>query len=417
MKKALALVLAVILSLSCFVGLTACKNNEPKIGIIYIGDETEGYTKAHMDGIYAAAEALGLSKLLVEKKRIEESAACSTAAKELISQGCTLIISNSYGHQDFMVEVAEEYPNVNFVSMTGDYAALTGLNNFFNAFTDVYESRYVSGVVAGLKLKELIDTKQLTDKNYNGSNIKIGYVGAFPYAEVVSGYTAFFLGVQSIVPNVTMEVKYTDSWFSFEKEAAAAEYLMSTGCCIIGQHADSAGAPSAVEKALANGTVCYSIGYNVSMLNDAPNAALTSASNDWSVYYTALFTAWKNNTAIPADWAQGYTADAVKLTALGKNVAAGTAEKVAEVEAAIKAGTLKVFDTSKFTVDGKKVTSCMIDPSYYDWSAGGVCVYAGTEVEAIKTENGVTFFDESSFRSAPYFSLRIDGISETEADE
>ncbi len=417
MKKALALVLAVILSLSCFVGLTACKSSDEKIGIIYIGDETEGYTKAHMDGIYAAAEALGLSDKLVEKKRIGEDAACSTAAKELISQGCTLIISNSYGHQDFMVEVAEEYPNIDFVSMTGDYAALTGLKNFFNAFTDVYESRYVSGVVAGLKLQEMINNNLLTDKNYNGSNVKIGYVGAFNYAEVVSGYTAFFLGIQSIVPNVTMEVKYTDSWFDFEKEAAAAEYLMSTGCCIIGQHADSAGAPSAVEKANKNGTVCYSIGYNVSMLGDAPTVALTSASNDWSVYYTALFTAWKNNKQIPADWAEGYSADAVKLTELGKNVAAGTAEKVAEVEAAIKAGTLHVFDTSKFTVGGQKVTTCMIDPSYYDWSAGGVCVYEGTPVEAIKTVNGVTFFDESAFRAAPYFSLRIDGIIETAADK
>ncbi len=415
MKKVASLILVLVLALGCF-SLTACKDEVEKIGVILVGDETEGYTKAHMDGIEAAAAKLGLSDRIVYKKKVDESSACSTAAKELIAQGCTLVISNSYGHQDFMVEVAEENPNVSFVSMTGDYAAITGLKNFYNAFTQVYESRYVSGVVAGLKLAEIKD--QLTEKNYAGENIKIGYVGAFPYAEVVSGYTAFFLGIQSIVPNVVMEVKYTDSWFDFDKEAAAAEYLMSTGCCIIGQHADSAGAPSAVEAANKNGTLCYSVGYNVSMLGDAPTVALTSASNTWAAYYTELLTAWKNGTAIPQDWSKGYSDGAVNLTELGKACAAGTADKVAAIEAAIKNGTLHVFDTSKFTVGGAQLTTYTVDLSYYDWANGGVCVYEGAKVNPIKTDaNGVSYFDESAFRSAPYFDVRIDGITETAATE
>lgn len=100
--------------------------------------------------------------------------------------------------------------------------------------------------------------------------MKIGYVGAYNYAEVVSGYTAFFLGIRSIVPNVTMEVMYTNSWFDIDKEGAAAEALVAKGCVIIGQHADSTGAPAAVQKLQDAGTICYSIGYNIDMLPTAP---------------------------------------------------------------------------------------------------------------------------------------------------
>lgn len=415
MKKVLSLVLALILAIGC-LSMTACNENKtPKVGFILVGDETEGYTKAHMDGIEAAMKTLGIdSSLLVYKKKVAEDSAVNMAAKELIAQGCTLIIANSYGHQDFMAEVAEEYPNINFVSMTGDYAAISGLNNYYNAFTQVYESRYVSGVVAGMKLAELVAEGKLTADNYSGENIKIGYVGAFNYAEVVSGYTAFYLGLKSVVSNIVMEVKYTDAWFDFDREAAAAEYLMSRGCVIIGQHADSEGAPSAIEKAYKNGALCFSVGYNVSMLGAAPDVALTSSTNTWSAYYTELLSAWKNGTAIPQDWSKGYKDNAVCITALGSAAAAGTAEKVAEVEAAIKNGTLHVFDTSAFTVGGAKVTSAPIDLSYYTWATGSpVLVHEGATVDAIKTVDGISYFDESALRSAPYFALRIDGITET----
>ena len=385
-----------------------------KVGVITIGDETEGYTAAHINGIKAAAQKLGMSdSQIVWKYKVPEGAECSDAAEDLVGQGCNLVVSNSYGHQTYIVEEAEKYPDVTFVSMTGDFAALTGLDNFKNAFTNVYESRYVAGVVAGMKLQELVESGTLTPETQPNSftadgKVKIGYVGAYNYAEVVSGYTAFFLGVQSVYPNVAMEVMYTNSWFDIDEEGAAAEALIANGSVIIGQHADSTGAPAATQKQKDAGKICYSIGYNIDMLDTAPTAALTSATNVWKVYYKELFEGAQAGS-IPQDWCKGYEDGAVAITDLGPEVAEGTAEKVAEVEAALKDGSLHVFDTSKFTVNGETVTTAPIDLTFYDYSTGTpVAVYQGDTEEAI-TDG---YFSESTLRSAPYFSLRIDGITE-----
>lgn len=418
MKKTLCLILAMAMALM----LAACGDSgsgkdaaDIKIGCIMLGDETEGYTAAHINGIKAAAEELGISDKLVWKYKVDESSACYDAAVDLVGQGCNLIISNSYGHQTHMVQAAEEYPDVTFIAMTGDFAAICGLPNLKNAFNYTYESRYVSGVVAGMKIQELLDQGTLNAEDQGQSfdadgNVKIGYVGAFPYAEVVSGYTAFFLGVKSVYPNVVMEVEYTNSWFDIDKEGAAAESLIADGCVIIGQHADSTGAPAATQKRLDNGTVCYSVGYNIDMRETAPTAALTSATNNWKVYYKHAMECMMNGTELEADWAAGYAQDAVAITGLSDSCAAGTAEKVAEVEAALKAGTLHVFDTDTFTVGGEKVTTALCDMSFMDW-AKGEAIYKGETVEAIKDG----YFSESTFRSAPYFQLRIDGITENEA--
>lgn len=417
LKKTLCLILALAMTLM----MVACGDGNAnagdagniKIGVILVGDETEGYTAAHMEGIKTAAASLGIKDdQIIWKYKVEENSTCYDAAVDLVGQGCNMVISNSYGHQTFMVQAAEEYPDVTFVSMTGDFAAISGLDNFKNAFTKVYESRYVSGVVAGMKLKELLDNGTLSAETQPNSfdangNVKIGYVGAFAYAEVVSGYTAFFLGIQSVVPNTVMEVMYTNSWFDIDKEGAAAEALVANGAVIIGQHADSTGAPAAVQKLLDNGTICYSIGYNIDMLATAPTAALTSATNTWSVFYKHAFETVMKGEKLEADWAGGYAQDAVAITKLGESCAAGTAEKVAEIEGALKAGTLHVFDTNTFTVSGEKVTSAPCDMSFMDWSTM-TAIYQGETVEAIKDG----YFAESEFRSAPYFSLRIDGITE-----
>ena len=417
LKKTLCLILALAMTLM----MVACGDGNAnagdagniKIGVILVGDETEGYTAAHMEGIKTAAASLGIKDdQIIWKYKVEENSTCYDAAVDLVGQGCNMVISNSYGHQTFMVQAAEEYPDVTFVSMTGDFAAISGLDNFKNAFTKVYESRYVSGVVAGMKLKELLDNGTLSAQTQPNSfdangNVKVGYVGAFAYAEVVSGYTAFFLGIQSVVPNTVMEVMYTNSWFDIDKEGAAAEALVANGAVIIGQHADSTGAPAAVQKLLDNGTICYSIGYNIDMLATAPTAALTSATNTWSVFYKHAFETVMKGEKLEADWAGGYAQDAVAITKLGESCAAGTAEKVAEIEGALKAGTLHVFDTNTFTVGGEKVTSAPCDMSFMDWSTM-TAIYQGETVEAIKDG----YFAESEFRSAPYFSLRIDGITE-----
>ncbi len=416
MKKIIALVVALIMTMACF---TACGSTNKgddkkgddgdkkkiKIGVILIGDENEGYTYAHIEGIKKAITDTGFdANNVIWKYSVPEDEKCYDTAIDLVDQGCTAIFSNSYGHQAHMERAARENSNVTFVSMTGDTAKSSGLSNFCNAFNSVYESRYVSGVVAGMKVAELVKNNKLTDKNYTSDKkVKIGYVGAYPYAEVVSGYTAFFLGIQSVYKDVAMQVTYTNSWFSPTDESAAGSALAADGCVIIGQHADSTGAPSAIQALHDKGQEVYSVGYNIDMLSVAKTAALTSATNNWAVYYTYAFNQLIKGEKIATNWAEGYKTGAVAITTLGGSCAEGTDAKVKEVESALKAGTLNVFDTSKFTVGGKNLTEYKAD----------VVPDAKFEHETNVIENGVFYESKADeFRSAPYFDVRIDGITE-----
>lgn len=422
-KKIASLVLALSMTACAAMTLTSCggkdteksAGNDLKIGVILIGDDAEGYTQAHIEGIKEAAKELNVADdQIIWKYKVPEDSSCYEAAADLVGSDCNLIFSNSYGHQDHMVQAAKEFPDVTFVSMTGDFAAISGCSNFKNAFTNIYEARYISGVVAGMKIKELIDNGTLTKESHpenfdDKGNVKVGYVGAYPYAEVVSGYTAFYLGIKSVIENVTMEVNYTNSWFDIDKEGQTAKALISNGCVIIGQHADSTGAPAETEAQNKAGKICYSIGYNIDMLDTAPTAALTSATNNWKVYYKYAIGAALNGEEIATDWSKGYAEDAVAITKLGTSCAPGTQEAVDAAIAKIKDGSLKVFDTSKFTVDGKKVETAPVDLSYMNFAKNPPeVVYQGETKDAI--ENGA--FAESTFRAAPYFQLRIDGIVE-----
>lgn len=355
-----------------------------KVGFIYIGDENEGYTAAHYKGAMEMKEALGLSDdQIIIKWNVPEDETCKDAAMDLADQGCNIIFANSFGHESYMLEAAKEYPDVQFCHATGYQAALSGLSNMHNYFTNVYESRYVSGVVAGLKLNQMIEEGKVSK-----DAVKLGYVGAYPYAEVISGYTSFFLGVRSVCPEATMEVKYTNSWASFDLEKEAADALISDGCVLISQHADTTGTPTACEAA---GVPC--VGYNISMIATAPKTALTSASIDWGPYVTYAVQSVIDGKAIDTDWCQGYKEGANSITELNKDVVApGTEEKVKEVESAIKAGTLHVFDTSTFTVGGKTLDTYKKDGSDVEYIADG-------------------YFHESEHGSAPAFDILIDGIT------
>ena len=417
MKKFLALLLAMVMSLS----LAACGGSDTedttttddtateesaasdvKIGLICVHDVNSGYDAAHIEGLTAACEELGIDvdSQVVFKYNIAEDQNCYDAAVDLAEQGCNIIFSDSYGHQTYMLQAAREYSDITFVSCTGDQAGVAGLDNFKNIFPYTYESRYISGVVAGMKLKELMDAGTVTDP-------KVGYVGAFPYAEVVCGYTAFLLGIQSVVPEAYMEVQYTNSWYDPVAEGEAANILMADGCVIIGQHADSTGAPSAVQEAQDKGTVAYSVGYNIDMLSVAPTAALTSAQNNWSVLYKATLEKFIAGEEIPADYATGHANNAVMISALGESCAEGTQEAVDAAWAGIDDGSLKVFDTTHSPVGGQTVTEYEVNFSLTDLATGDV-VFEGP------TENVIAdgAFQESVYRSAPYVDLRIDGITE-----
>lgn len=435
MKKGLKFAGLAILSVLARTGCTKGGDSSTlKVGLICVGDETETYSKAHIDGIKAAAAKLGAT--VIYKNSVPEGTQVVDACTELKEAGAQLIFTNSYGHQDYACAFAKDNPDLTIVADTGDYAAISGLSNFKNAFTNIYEARYVSGVVAGRKLKELNAAGKIEASSKDAAgNIKIGYVGAYNYAEVVSGYTAFYLGVKEgfEADNVVREVKYTNSWYDHDAENTAAKYLRSKGCVIIGQHADSTGAPEAVEEEHNKGKEVYSVGYNIDRLSKAPTAALTSSTNNWEKYYEYAIGQFKKGESIAVDWAKGYADDAVGITTLGPKVAEGTKAKVDSLVAAIKAGTKHVFDTSKFTITGANkdnfnnagatidettghVTKNRVDFSYRDWTQGGHVVYQGETVDTVKKSGDVSYIEESVKRSAPYFALRIDGITETPFD-
>lgn len=388
MKKALAIALVAAMTVSMTAPVFAegdgVAAEDLKIGVIYIGDENEGYTSAHMKGIDEMEEALGLDdSQVIEKTLIGEDEAAYDAAADLADQGCQVVFATSFGHETYVLQAAGEYPEVQFCHATGTQAASSGLANMHNYFTNIYEARYVSGVVAGMKLNEMIENGEITE-----DTAKMGYVGAYPYAEVISGFTSFYLGAKSVCPSVTMEVKYTNSWASFDLEKECADALISDGCVLISQHADTTGAPTACEAA---GVPC--VGYNVDMTEVAPNSALTSASIDWGVYYTYAVQCVIDGEDIDVDWCKGLADGADRLTDLNEAVVAeGTADKVEEVEAAIEDGSLHVFDTSTFTVDGEELTTYVKD---------------GSDVEYISDG----YFHESEFGSAPAFDIIIDGIT------
>ena len=436
MKKGLKFAGLALLSVLARTGCTKGGDSSTlKVGLICVGDETETYSKAHIDGIKAAAAKLGAT--VIYKNSVPEGTQVVDACTELKEAGAQLIFTNSYGHQDYACAFAKDNPDLTIVADTGDYAAISGLSNFKNAFTNIYEARYVSGVVAGRKLKELNAAGKIEASSKDAAgNIKIGYVGAYNYAEVVSGYTAFYLGVKEgfEADNVVREVKYTNSWYDHDAENTAAKYLRSKGCVIIGQHADSTGAPEAVEEEHNKGKEVYSVGYNIDRLSKAPTAALTSSTNNWEKYYEYAIGQFKKGESIAVDWAKGYADDAVGITTLGPKVAEGTKAKVDSLVAAIKAGTKHVFDTSKFTIttDANKkninnagatidettghVTKNRVDFSYKDWTQGGKVVYQGETVDTVKKSGDVSYVEESVKRSAPYFALRVDGITETAVD-
>lgn len=414
MKKLLALGLAAAMTVTGACLLASCKEggntpggNTPggneqtsiKVGFIALHDENSTYDKNFIDAIEAACEKKGAE--LVMKTGIPEDNNCYDAAADLADQGCDVVFADSFGHEEYILQAAREFPEVEFCHATGTLAHTAGVANHHNAFAHIYQGRYLAGVAAGMKLVEMHEAGELKANNYDADgNIKIGYVGAYPYAEVVSGYTSFFLGAQSVVEeetdiSISMEVTYTSSWFDETAESEGAKTLISRGAALISQHADSMGAPSACEAAGVP-----NVSYNGSTEASCPNTFIVSSYINWEPYFEYMIDCVMNGKEIDADWTGTLATDSVALTEFGTAAAEGTEKKVAEVRAQLESGELHVFDCSKFTVNGEHLTSYMADVDTDDAFT--------PDHEAI--ENGV--FYESEHRSAPYFDVRIDGITE-----
>ena len=406
MKKFLAL----LLSLSMVLALSACggtksdddnakgdetKTDAPaetatdfKVGFIMLHDENSTYDLNFINAAKAACEKLGVEYTLITN--VPEGQECYDKAAELADAGCNIIFADSFGHEDYMIQAAKEFPHVQFCHSTGTKAHTEGLDNYHNTFASIYEGRYLAGIAAGMKLNEMIDSGKIT-----ADQAKIGYVGAFTYAEVISGYTSFFLGARSVCPSASMEVTFTGSWYDETAEKEGANKLIADGCVLISQHADSMGAPTACETAGVP-----NVSYNGSTESVGPNTYIVSSRIDWEPYYEYAITAAMNGDPIDTDWTGTLATGSVVLTDLNANVAAeGTQEAIDAAKAELEAGTRQVFDVTTFTVDGKQVESYQAD---VDTDANYT---PDTEV----VENGA--FQESKFRSAPYFDLRIDGIT------
>ena len=397
MKKITALLLALVMVFA----LCACGGDDNKtegdaddalkVGFIFLHDENSTYDLNFMNAAKEACANLGLSEdQYIFKTNIDETQECYDAACELADAGCDIVFADSFGHEAFLMEAAKEFPEVQFCHATGTNAHTAGLDNFHNAFASIYEGRYLAGIAAGMKLNEMIDAGEFT-----ADEAKIGYVGAFTYAEVVSGYTSFFLGARSVCPTATMEVTFTGSWYDETAEKEGANKLIANGCKLISQHADSMGAPTACELAGVP-----NVSYNGSTVDACPNTFIVSSRIDWAPYYEYVINAVKNGETIDADWTGTLATGSVVLTDINEQAAAeGTAEAIADAKAKLEDGTLFVFDTANFTVEGKTLDSYMAD----------VDSDAAYEKDTEVIENGI--FMESKFRSAPYFDLQIDGIT------
>ncbi len=405
MKK----IIAILMALSLVFCLAACGGNESKndttkkggeevsvepvaksdikVGFIFLHDENSTYDKNFLDAAKAACENLGVDYLL--KTNIPESDDCYQAAADLVDNGCNVIFADSFGHEDYMIQAAKEFKDVQFCHATGTKAHTEGLANYHNAFASIYEGRYLAGIAAGMKLNAMIEAGDITPEE-----AIIGYVGAFTYAEVISGYTSFFLGARSVCESATMKVQFTGSWYDETGEKEAAQKLINAGCALISQHADSMGAPTACENAGVP-----NVSYNGSTKSVGPNTYIISSRINWTPYFEHMINCVIEGKDIGADYTGSIATGSVELIDLNGDVAAeGTQAAIDEAKAAFEAGTLHVFDTATFTVEGKALDSYQADVNSDE---------AYTPDTEVISEG---YFHESEFRSAPYFDLRIDGI-------
>ena len=393
-----------ILSLGALLMMAGCSANGGqsytpgtgvKVGLICLHDDSSTYDKNFIDSMNAAVESLGSkvsSKII--KTGVAEGNECYIAAKDLVKQGCNVIFADSFGHEAFMLKAAKEFPNVTFCHATGTQAKTANQSNYHNAFASIYEGRYLAGYAAGLKLQSMVNS--LKQNNYDDKgNIKLGYVGAFPYAEVVSGYTSWFLGVQAVVPNVVMDVQYTRAWYTLDGERDAANMLITRGAALVSQHADSMGAPNACAEANVP-----NVTYNL-----FTDGAISYSKIDWAPYYKAVINAIYDGKAIDGEFNNNWTGTLATGSVVWDVRDPAAKAATALIEAELKNGTRKVFDCSKFTVNGKHLTTYLADVDDLDDNFQH-------ETEAIKTEGTLSFFNESAGRSAPYFDIRIDGITE-----
>ena len=307
-------------------------NKTIKVGYVYVGDLCDAYTSNFAKAQREIENIYGESTISVVKYNVSEDAVESNLI-DLVNEGCDIIFTTSYGYGEKTKEIAKQHPEVQFCQATCSNANTEPIiSNYHTFMGNIYEGRYICGVVAGMKLDTLIKEGKIQPEQ-----AKIGYIGAFPYAEVISGYTSFFLGVRSIVPEATMTVKYTNSWSNYHIEKTIAEELIEDGCVIISQHSDTSGPAAACEET-ERSKVVYYVSYNESMRDIAPTTYLTGSKINWTPYMTKAVNAVLSEKKIEScisgningnDIGSGFENDWVQMLEINEFVVAeGTQEKV-----------------------------------------------------------------------------------------
>ena len=365
-----------------------------KFCLITLHDSNSSYDKNFIDAFNEIGTELGVDVEI--KSGVPEGEECYNAAKEFAESGCKGIFADSFGHEEYILRAAKEYPKIQFAHATGTLAHTEKLDNFHNVFAKIYEARYVTGIAAGMKLNEMIKNNEIKE-----SEAKIGYVGAFPYAEVISGFTAFYLGAKSVCNSTTMKVRYTGSWYDEQLEKEAAEKLIDDDKCkIISQHADSQGAPNVCEsKGVPN---VYYNGENTQLTK----SYLISQKINYKPFFKIFVEKTQKGTKMEYDYTGSLNDDSVIVYKASSIAASGTQAAVDKAIEDLKSNKTKVFDTSKFTVNGTKLTSYKADVDTDENSE--------KDTEAIFSDG---CFHESELRSAPYFDIIIDGIDSTIEEE
>lgn len=382
----LALALLAGLLFGCRSGTAETEAAPPehvRIGVALIDAEDAAESEAQRAGIEQALEALAMDGgEVVWRFGTGEEQGLFEALQACADEGCNLIFTNPHGgHQRSVERAAKKNPQAEFVAVGGDSAKASGLSNLHNASPRLFEAQYVAGIAAGLKLGGLIE------RGETEQDAQLGYIAPFPDAEAISGYTAYFLGARSVCPGLTMTVRYLNTWKSATAEYEAACELLDEGCIVIAG-GTAGGAAEACREKRDSGipALCAQ--------------ELNEARAQWSVLYEELIDAFRTGRTLPTDWSGGFDRDAVMLTQIGEAAEAGTADAQSAAAAALRDGTLQVFRTDSFTVGGQTVTSALVTDTDGDLMPD--CD------EAIS--DGA--FCECFFRSAPYFTLRVDGITE-----
>ena len=398
-RKSVRFLLAALFLISIFLVFFNLKNiqqfnTESNLKIVLLLSENLSTrdVENHRSAVIKLSETFKIdsSKILIKEKVSENE--CFNIVKKTINDGYNLIFAVGKDLEDYIVQSATEHPKVQYCIADSKQAITSGMDNLHSYSLNDAESRYLVGVVAGMKLKDLIDNGEIKEEQ-----AIIGYVASFENSENVSAYTAFYLGAKSVVPSVDMKVKFTESEYDEDLEKKTANALIANGCVLLAQQSNT---NSIAENCEQYGV--YYVGCLQSSADIAPNFAVVSTDEDWSSCYAQIVDSIIKDEDLPSGWYSSIDTSAVGVTEIKKNAFASinkydeTKALVAETQEKLKSKTLHIFDTANWKVNGETITSTLTDELKAD--------YGGKEY----IDKGR--FMEYELTTLPKFAFKIDGI-------